>query len=249
VSLPVAAAVAPARRMVELSGVSRSYEGRRTVHALRDVSLTVDSGEMVALMGPSGSGKSTLLNIVGGLDSPTAGTVKVDGVEITGLDDDARTRLRRDRIGFVFQFFNLFPTLTAAENVAFPLHLSGTPRRVARARASEMLGTVGLAEREEHLPDELSGGEQQRVAIARALVGRPSLVLADEPTGNLDSKTGAEILALLHRLRARFGAIIVLVTHDSRAAQACERVVRMRDGRIAGAESDDAPPHPADQPS
>jgi len=218
--------------MVEARNVSKRYEGKRTVHALRGVSFRVARGEMVATMGPSGSGKSTLLNIVGGLDRASEGTVLIDGADTSRLDDDALTRLRREKIGFVFQFFNLLPTLTARENVALPLYLSGAGRREAVRRASEMLALVGLAEREEHLPDELSGGEQQRVAMARALVLGPPLVLADEPTGNLDSRSGQEVLALLQNLQRQFGTTVLMVTHDPKAAAVCDRILTMEDGRL-----------------
>ena len=172
--------------MVEVTNLSKRYEGKRTVHALRDVSFRVEKGEMIATMGPSGSGKSTLLNIIGGLDRPSEGSVIIDGRDTTGLNDDDLTRLRREKIGFIFQFFNLLPTLTAQENVALPLYLTGAGGKEARARALEMLERAGLGDRTEHLPDELSGGEQQRVAMARALILSPPLILADEPTGNLD---------------------------------------------------------------
>lgn len=218
--------------MVEVNSVSKSYEGKSTVHALRGVSLSVEKGEMVGTMGPSGSGKSTLLNILGGLDRPTTGTVRVAGAELTSLDDDSLTRLRRDKIGFVFQFFNLLPTLTALENVSLPLHLARVPRKEALRRATELLETVGLGERATHLPDELSGGEQQRVAMARALALRPPLILADEPTGNLDSRNGGEILALFKRLQVEFGTTVVMVTHDPSAAAVCDRILRMNDGMI-----------------
>ena len=218
--------------MVEARNVSKRYEGKRTVHALRGVSFRVARGEMVATMGPSGSGKSTLLNIVGGLDRASEGTVLIDGADTSRLDDDALTRLRREKIGFVFQFFNLLPTLTARENVALPLHLSGAGRREAVRRASEMLALVGLAEREEHLPDELSGGEQQRVAMARALVLGPPLVLADEPTGNLDSRSGQEVLALLQNLQRQFGTTVLMVMHDPKAAAVCDRILTMEDGGL-----------------
>ena len=235
--------------MVELSHVSKRYEGKRVIYAIRDLSLRVETGEMVAVMGPSGSGKSTLLNIIGGLDSPTEGAVIIDGVDTHSLDDDGRTRLRRERIGFVFQFFNLLPTLTARENVEFALHLGGVPRPKARARVTELLRLVGLHEREEHLPDELSGGEQQRVAIARALAANPSLVLADEPTGNLDSRTGEEVLSLLTALTRQFGSTVILVTHDSKAAAVCGRIIHMRDGQIVepSADSDYVAAAPRDQ--
>jgi len=218
--------------MVEVRNVTKRYEGKRTVHALRGVSFRVEKGEMVATMGPSGSGKSTLLNIIGGLDRPSEGTVVIDGTELAALGDDALTRVRREKIGFVFQFFNLLPTLTARENVALPLHLAGRRRRDAALRASKMLELVGLREREEHLPDELSGGEQQRVALARALVLEPPLVLADEPTGNLDSTSGADVLALLQRLQHQFDTTVLMVTHDAKAAAVCHRVLNMQDGQL-----------------
>jgi len=215
-----------------VKNVTKRYEGKRTVHALRDVSLRIEKGEMVATMGPSGSGKSTLLNIIGGLDRPSDGSIFIDGVEIERLDDDSLTRLRREKIGFVFQFFNLLPTLNAQENVALPLHLARVSRREAAARSVAMLELVGLADRQEHLPDELSGGEQQRVAMARALVLRPPLILADEPTGNLDSRNGEEVLSLFKRLQSQFNTTVMMVTHDSRAATFCDRILQMQDGRM-----------------
>jgi putative ABC transport system ATP-binding protein len=218
--------------MIEVKNVTKRYEGKRTVHALRGVSLRVEKGEMVATMGPSGSGKSTLLNIIGCLDRPSDGSVFIDGVEIERLDDDALTYLRREKIGFVFQFFNLLPTLNARENVALPLHLARISRREAHARSVAMLELVGLEDRQEHLPDELSGGEQQRVAMARALVLRPPLILADEPTGNLDSRNGEEVLSLFKRLRSQFNTTVMMVTHDSRAATFCDRILQMQDGRM-----------------
>jgi len=218
--------------MVEVTNLSKRYEGRRTVHALRDVSFRVEKGEMIATMGPSGSGKSTLLNIIGGLDRPSEGSVIIDGRDTTGLNDDDLTRLRREKIGFIFQFFNLLPTLTAQENVALPLYLTGAGGKEARARALEMLERAGLGDRTEHLPDELSGGEQQRVAMARALILSPPLILADEPTGNLDSKNGQEVLALFKRLQSRFGATVIMVTHDAKAAAFCDRILNMQDGQL-----------------
>jgi len=202
------------------------------VHALRDVSFRVEKGEMIATMGPSGSGKSTLLNIIGGLDRPSEGSVIIDGRDTTGLNDDDLTRLRREKIGFIFQFFNLLPTLTAQENVALPLYLTGAGGKEARARALEMLERAGLGDRTEHLPDELSGGEQQRVAMARALILSPPLILADEPTGNLDSKNGQEVLALFKRLQSRFGTTVIMVTHDAKAAAFCDRILNMQDGQL-----------------
>lgn len=218
--------------MLEAINVTKRYEGKRTVHALRGVTFRVGKGEMVATMGPSGSGKSTLLNILGGLDRASEGSVIIDGRDLSHLDDDSLTRLRREKIGFIFQFFNLLTTLTAHENVALPLHLAGIPRKDARDRARAMLEIVGLGDRQDHLPDELSGGEQQRVSMARALVLDPPLVLADEPTGNLDSKNGQEVLALFKKLQMQFSTTVIMVTHDANAAAHCDRVLRMQDGQI-----------------
>jgi putative ABC transport system ATP-binding protein len=218
--------------MIQLDRVTKTFAGRRRVTALDAVSLTVGRGEMVAVIGPSGSGKSTLLNLVGGLDRASSGDVRIEGQALAGLSDDELTRLRRDTIGFIFQFFNLLPTLTALENVALPLHLRGWRRGKAAARARELLALVELGDRLTHRPDELSGGERQRVAIARALSMHPPILLADEPTGNLDTRTGEEILALFQDLRGRFGSTIVIVTHDMNVAQSCERMISMRDGRI-----------------
>jgi putative ABC transport system ATP-binding protein len=187
---------------------------------------------MVSVVGPSGSGKSTLLNIIGCLDRPSSGAVSIDDQPLAMRDDDDLTRVRRDSIGFVFQFFNLLATLSAAENVALPLYLRRWPRAKARDRARELLDVVGLSRRVDHLPDELSGGERQRVAIARALAANPPILLGDEPTGNLDSATGKEILTLLRDLHARLGSTIVLVTHDAVVADSCPRSIAMRDGRI-----------------
>jgi len=173
-----------------------------------------------------------VLNILGGLDRPSEGSVLLEGSDLSRLTDDELTRLRRRKIGFVFQFFNLLPTLTARENIALPLHLAGASRRATAARAGELLGLIGLADRADHLPDELSGGEQQRVAMARALALEPPVILADEPTGNLDSKTGQEILALFHDLRRKLGATVIMVTHDAQASSACDRIIRLRDGLI-----------------
>ncbi len=218
--------------MIDLQGVSKQFTGKRNVTALYDLTLTIPKGEMVSIVGPSGSGKSTLLNLMGGLDRPTTGTIRIDEEPLGGLDDDGLTRVRRDKIGFVFQFFNLLPTLTCLENVGLPLHLRGWPRSKVHARATELLGLVQLEHRLQHLPEELSGGERQRVAIARALSIYPPIVLADEPTGNLDSQTGREILALIHDLHARFGSTVVVVTHDMGVAEQCARTVALRDGRI-----------------
>jgi putative ABC transport system ATP-binding protein len=219
--------------MIQLTGVSKSFDGRREVTALAGIDLRIERGEMISIIGPSGSGKSTLLNLMGALDSPTQGEVAIDGQALSTLDDRARTLVRRDKIGFIFQFFNLLPSLSALENVALPLHLRRWPRAKTHERARELLALVGLEKRVDHLPDELSGGERQRVAIARALSIYPPILLGDEPTGNLDTRTGAEILALMRDLHARLGATVVIVTHDMQVAASCSRVVRMVDGRIA----------------
>jgi putative ABC transport system ATP-binding protein len=220
--------------MISLTGVSKSYNGKRRVVALEDIDLQIDRGEMVSIVGPSGSGKSTLLNLIGGLDHPTSGEIRIDGNPIGSLPDDDLTRLRRDKIGFVFQFFNLLPSLTCVENVALPLHLKGMPRKEIEKRARDLLEMVRLGSRFDHLPDELSGGERQRVAIARALAFYPPVLLADEPTGNLDSRTGSEILRLIHDLHDRLNATILIVTHDATVADSCPRTVSLRDARIAG---------------
>src|SRR4051812_18765991 len=187
---------------------------------------------MVSIVGPSGSGKSTLLNLIGGLDRPTAGEIEIDGRPLSTLTDDELTRVRRDKIGFIFQFFNLLPTLSCLENVSLPLHLRGWPRKKIDDRARELLDLVQLSARLDHLPDELSGGERQRVAIARALSVFPPILLADEPTGNLDTQTGADILKLIHDLHERLGATVLIVTHDATVAESCARTIAIRDGRI-----------------
>lgn len=220
--------------MISLARVSKRYNGKRQVVALDAVDLEVSRGEMVSIVGPSGSGKSTLLNLIGGLDRPSDGEIRIDGSTVATLSDDDLTRLRRDKIGFVFQFFNLLPSLSCVENVALPLHLKGLPRRETTKRARELLELVQLGARIDHLPDELSGGERQRVAIARALAFHPPVLLADEPTGNLDSRTGAEILKLIHNLHERLHATILIVTHDASVAESCPRTVTLRDGRVAG---------------
>ena len=224
--------VAAPATMIELDHVTRQFAGKRDVIALDDVSLAIPRGEMVSIIGPSGSGKSTLLNLVGGLDRPTRGIVTIDGDPLAGLADDALTRVRRDKIGFIFQFFNLLPTLSCLENVGLPLHLRGWPRRKVDARARELLDLVQLGHRVQHLPEELSGGERQRVAIARALSVYPPVLLADEPTGNLDTHTGADILALIRDLHMRLHSTVVIVTHDLIVAGSCERTIKLRDGRV-----------------
>jgi putative ABC transport system ATP-binding protein len=218
--------------MIELHEVSRSYGAGKAVQALDGVSLVIGRGERVGVMGPSGSGKSTLLNLICGLDEPTAGVIRIDGVEMASLDDDARTRIRRDKIGMIFQTFNLLSTLTATENVSLPLRLNGVGKKEAEARSREMLNRVGLSGRITHRPDEMSGGERQRIAIARALIFRPPVLLADEPTGNLDSRTGEEILGLLDDLHDEFNTTILMVTHNDNAAMHCDRILRLRDGRV-----------------
>jgi len=220
--------------MISLAGVSKYYNGKRRVVALESVDLEVARGEMVSIVGPSGSGKSTLLNLIGGLDRPSTGDIRIDGQAMASLSDDDLTRLRRDKIGFIFQFFNLLPSLTCLENVALPLHLKGLGRREIEKRARDLLETVQLGPRIDHLPDELSGGERQRVAIARALAFHPPVLLADEPTGNLDTHTGAEILGLIRDLHQQLNSTILIVTHDPTVAESCARTVTLRDARIAG---------------
>jgi putative ABC transport system ATP-binding protein len=222
----------PGSPVIELSEVSKLYRnGDLAVEALRGLSFVVRSGELVAVMGPSGSGKTTLLGILGCLDRPTTGSYRLVGQETADLDETRRARIRAERIGFVFQAYNLIPRSTAYKNVELPLVYAGVPGRERRRRVLEALAEVGLAERSRHVPSQLSGGEQQRVAIARALVGRPSVLLADEPTGNLDSKSANEVLSLLERLH-RQGATIVVVTHSSEVANHASRVLRVADGRL-----------------
>jgi putative ABC transport system ATP-binding protein len=221
-----------AANMIQLTNVSKTYGDSGVVQALHTLSLTVEQGERVAVMGPSGSGKSTLLNLICGLDQPTSGSIKIEGVELAALDDDHRTRLRREKIGMIFQTFNLLPTLTALENVALPLRLQCLRKRETEERAQAMLERVGLKIRGHHRPDELSGGERQRVAIARALVFRPPILLGDEPTGNLDSTTGEDILRLLDELHQEFNYTVLIVTHNDDTAAFCDRVLTLRDGQF-----------------
>ena len=217
--------------VVRASHVVRRYgEGDTAVEALRGVSVEIARGQLTAVMGPSGSGKSTLMHILAGLDQPTSGQVSVAGVDVTALDDTALTKLRRDHIGFIFQFFNLLPMLTAAENIVMPLRLAGG--KPDPAWFEELIDKVGLNDRLSHRPAELSGGQQQRVAVARALVSRPSVMFADEPTGNLDSTTGGEILALLRDSVDTLGQTTVMVTHDPRAASIADRILFLADGRV-----------------
>jgi putative ABC transport system ATP-binding protein len=222
---------APPAAAVSAYGLVRRYgQGDTAVHALRDVSLDIAEGRLTAVMGPSGSGKSTLMHILAGLDRPTEGDVSIAGTDITRLDDTQLTKLRRDHIGFIFQFFNLLPMLTAEENIVLPLDLAGT--RVDRDWLAELVGRVGLADRLRHRPAEMSGGQQQRVAVARALVSRPTVMFADEPTGNLDSRTGAEILELMRETVDGLGQTTVMVTHDAHAAAIADRVLFLADGEI-----------------
>ena len=218
---------------VEVVGLEKVYgSGPTAVRALKGVSLGFEAGEFSAIMGPSGSGKSTLLHILGALEEPSSGRVVIGGTDLSGLSDKKLTLLRRARMGFVFQAFNLIPTLTAEENVMLPVLISGEGTARYAERLDEIFALVGLEKRRTHKPDELSGGEQQRVAIARALVRNPDLVLADEPTGNLDSKTGGGVLNLLRESAARYGQTVVMVTHDARAAAVADRVVFLADGLV-----------------
>ncbi|MFI6958854.1 ABC transporter ATP-binding protein [Nocardia sp. NPDC050408] len=218
--------------MLELTDITKEYRvGDQAVRALDGISLRIESGEFTSIIGPSGSGKSTLLHLLGALDTPDSGSIRFQGEEIGGLDDERQSEFRRHRVGFIFQFFNLLPTLTAWENVAIPKLLDGTGLRKAKPRALELLDMVGLSERAAHRPAELSGGQMQRVAVARALIMDPPLILADEPTGNLDSKTGASILKLLGDIAGN-GNSVVMVTHDMGAIEYCDRVITLRDGQI-----------------
>ena len=218
--------------IVSLDNVSKIFDGAGSVRALDGVSLDVPRGQRVSVMGPSGSGKSTLLNIICGLDVPTGGRVLINGSDLAAMSDDDRTRLRREQIGMIFQTFNLMPTLSGVENVALPLRLCGVGGTEAADRAAALLERVGLSGRGTHRPDEMSGGERQRVAIARALIFDPPLLLADEPTGNLDSATGDETLKLLDDIHSEFGTSIILVTHNENAAAICERRIELLDGSI-----------------
>ncbi len=223
--------------VIETGQITKVYRmGSVEVHALRGLSMRVARGEMLAIMGPSGSGKSTLMNILGCLDQPTAGTYHLDGEDVSTLDDDALALIRNQKVGFVFQNFNLLPRMSAMENVELPLIYAGVPTRERRRRARAMLEAVGLGERMHHLPNELSGGQQQRVAIARALINNPAIVLADEPTGNLDSRSGEEVMGILQRLNREQGITIILVTHDPRIAGYADRILHIFDGRIERSE-------------
>jgi putative ABC transport system ATP-binding protein len=219
--------------MIKVINVSKTYkQGTREISALQSISFSIRKGEFLSIMGPSGSGKSTLLNLIGGLDQPTAGEIFIDGTPLHGISDEALTLIRRNRVGFIFQFFNLLPLLTALENVGLPLLIDGRPLVQIREKAGRLLNEVGLGERTDHRPDQLSGGEMQRVAICRALIAEPAVLLADEPTGNLDSRASQEILALLKRLN-EYGQTIVMVTHNPKAAAYGSRLITLKDGTLA----------------
>ena len=225
--------VGKTRMSVKIENVEKIYRlGEISVPALKSINMELRKGEFVAVMGPSGSGKTTLLNLIGVLDKPTKGKIWIDGKDLTLLKEKELTNLRRGTIGYIFQFYNLIPVLSAFENVELPMLIAGIPSKERQERARQLLKTVGLAERANHRPDELSGGEQQRVAIARALVNKPSIVLADEPTGDLDTKTGGEVMFTLLNLSKTEGATVIVVTHDPTVAEYASRVFEMRDGRI-----------------
>ena len=222
-------------RVIQVENLVKIYRlGKVSIPALRGISFDVAKGEFLVVMGPSGSGKTTLLNLIGAIDKPTSGRISIDGRDITTLGEGELTKLRRHKIGFIFQFYNLIPALTALENVELPMLTGGVSRKDASKRAFQLLETVGLAERVGHLPDELSGGEQQRVAIARALSNRPSVILADEPTGDLDTKTGMEVVQILYDTSKKENATVVAVTHDPMITERADRILHLRDGNIIG---------------
>jgi len=219
--------------VVKAEGLEKIYYmGKVPVPALRGVNLAFKRGEFVVVMGPSGSGKTTLLNLIGALDKPTKGKVYVDGEDLTTLDEGKLTKIRRNKIGFVFQFYNLIPVLTAFENVELPMLISGKNKEDRQRRAFQLIETMGLSDRSEHRPDELSGGEQQRVAIARSLANEPAIILADEPTGDLDTKTGQEVILALHNAAKKENVTVVVVTHDPVVTEKADRILEMRDGKI-----------------
>lgn len=219
--------------VIRATDITRELKlGSHTIHALRGVNMEIHQNEMVGIVGPSGSGKSTLLGIIGGLDSPTNGVIEIDGINITRMNEDQLTEIRNEKIGFIFQFFNLIPTLTALENVALPIEFAQNRRHKPQKRAKQLLEMLGLGDRFNHRPNELSGGQQQRVAIARALANDPPILLADEPTGNLDTKSGATVMSALNTIREESGTTIILVTHDPKLAQRMDRVLTLVDGQI-----------------
>jgi putative ABC transport system ATP-binding protein len=219
--------------VIEVKNVTKELKmGQHTIHALRGVNMTINRGEMVGIVGPSGSGKSTLLGIIGGLDTPTKGQVFIDGIEISHMNEDKLTEIRNEKIGFIFQFFNLIPTLTALENVALPIQFARKPQFQSNQRAKELLNLLGLDDRMHHRPNQLSGGQQQRVAIARALANQPALLLADEPTGNLDSESSAIVLNALEEIRRDIGTTVVIVTHAPTLAERTDRTLLLSDGQI-----------------
>ncbi|MFQ3567154.1 MAG: ABC transporter ATP-binding protein [Aggregatilineales bacterium] len=221
------------RVVIRTRGVTRELPlGKTVVHALRGVDMDICAGEIVSIVGPSGSGKSTLLGLIGGLDSPTRGSIEIDGIEISRMSEDRLTEIRNEKIGFIFQFFNLIPTLTALENVSLPIQFARNRKFAPEKRARELLSMLGLSDRLHHRPTELSGGQQQRVAIARALANDPPLLLADEPTGNLDSQAGAIVLQALRDIRERAGTTVVIVTHDAELAKIADRVLTLVDGHL-----------------
>ena len=238
------------RALIEISDITKTYQmGEVEVHALRGVSMRVGEGELLSIMGPSGSGKSTLMNVLGCLDQPTSGEYYLGGVDVSALDDDALAGIRNRRIGFVFQTYNLLPRTSALENVELPLIYRGMSTRDRRKRATESLEMVGLGDRIRHHPNELSGGEQQRVAIARALATEPDIILADEPTGNLDSRSGAEIVAIFEQLNRDMGITVVFVTHDAEVSGHTRRILQLHDGKIVAEESVQIPQDTAAPPA
>jgi putative ABC transport system ATP-binding protein len=221
--------------VIQVENLAKIYRlGKVSIPALRGISFNVTKGEFLVVMGPSGSGKTTLLNLIGAIDKPTSGRILIEGRDITTLGEGELTKLRRHKIGFIFQFYNLIPALTALENVELPMLMAGVSRKDASKRAFQLLEMVGLTERVSHLPDELSGGEQQRVAIARALANKPSVILADEPTGDLDTKTGMEVVQILYDTSKKENATVIVVTHDPMITEKADRILHMRDGNIIG---------------